>query len=85
MAFQHDALDACLLATIGLAGTLLEVAGVYYAAGIYWQHRAEQRVAHSVQPSIDRTHAKRDAELAVLKSGPMSIDQAMAAVAAQKK
>lgn len=85
MAFEHDDLDTGLLATIGLAGALVVVAGSYYAAGIYWQHRAEQRAAHSVQPAIDRAHAKRDAELAVLQSGPMTIEEAMAAVAAGKK
>lgn len=81
MAFEHDDLDSGLFATIGLAGALLVVAGSYYAAGIYWQHRSEQRVARSVQPAIDRAHAKRDAELATLQTGPMTIERAMAAVA----
>lgn len=85
MAFENDDLDTGLLTTIGLAGALLVVAGSYYAAGIYWQHRAEQRVAHSVQPAIDRVHAKRDAELATLQTGSMTIEDAMAAVAAAKK
>jgi len=85
MAFQHDDLDAGLLATIGLAGALVVVAGSYYASGIYWEYRSDQRVAHSVQPAIDRAHAKRDAELAILQSGSMTIEEAMAAVAESKK
>jgi hypothetical protein len=85
MAFEKDDIDAGLLVAIGLAGTMIVIAGSYLAAGIYWEHRAEQRVLHSVQPAIERTHAKRDAELATLQSGSMTIEQAMAAVAEQKK
>lgn len=83
MAYSNDDLDAGLLATIGLAGALLVVAGSYYASGIYWKYRGQTRAAVSVQPAIDRVHAKRDAELASLKNAPLSIELAMAAVAAQ--
>lgn len=85
MAHEKDELDTGLLATIGLAGTFLVMAGAYYAAGIYWEFRAQEEITRNVQPAIERTQDKRDAELAALQSGPLPITEAMRRVAEQKR
>jgi hypothetical protein len=81
MAIEHDDLDAGLLATIGLAGALIVVAGSYYASGLHFEHVRAREVERTIQPAIDRVHAKRDAELALLQNGPLPIEQAKAAIA----
>lgn len=85
MAHENDDLDAGLLATVGLAGALVVMAGAYYAGGLFWEERNQEEIVRNVQPAIDRAHAKRDAEIAKLQAGPLPIDEAMRRVADQRK
>ena len=85
MAFERDDLDTGLLVTIGLAGALIVVAGSFFAAGIYWDHRNGLEVERTIEPAIERARQKRDAELATLQTGPMTIEQAMARVAEERR
>lgn len=83
MAVQHDDIDAGLLATIGLAGAALVIAGAYFAAGIYWEFRKEDRINRTVQPLIAEQRAVRDAQLSSLEGGATPIDDAKARVVEQ--
>jgi hypothetical protein len=85
MAHEKDDVDSGLLATIGLAGSFLVLAGAYYAAGIYWEYRAQEEVSRNVQPEIERVQALRDAQLTSLQNGPLPITDAMRRVAEQKR
>lgn len=81
MAIERDEIDTGLLATIGLAGAALVIAGSYFAAGIYWDHQRTDKINRSIQPAIERRIEARDAELATLADGPKSIEQAKQATA----
>lgn len=81
MAVQHDDIDTGMLATIGLAGAALVIAGVYYATGIYWDYKRTDKVNRSIQPAIERMQDARQLELDALETGPVTIDQAKQAVA----
>ncbi len=81
MAFEQDDIDTGFLATIGLAGIALVIAGSYYAAGIYWDHKKDDEINRSIQPAITRTREVRDTELASLQTGAVSIEQAKRQVA----
>lgn len=81
MAIEKDEPDTGMLATIGLAGAALVIAGSYYAAGIYWDYKKEDQINRNIQPAIERMQAARAVELASLESGPLDIEQAKAQVA----
>lgn len=81
MAVENDDVDTGLLATIGLAGAALVIAGSYFAAGIYWDYMRETAVQRTLQPVIEQTRAARDAELAILESGTLPIGEAKRQVA----
>lgn len=81
MAIEKDEPDTGMLATIGLAGAALVIAGAYYAAGIYWDYKKQDQINRNIQPAIERMQAARAAELASLESGPLGIEQAKAQVA----
>lgn len=81
MAIEKDEVDTGLLATIGLAGAALVIAGSYYAAGIYWDYKKQDQINRNIQPAIERTLAARDAERAALETGPLPIEQAKAQIA----
>jgi hypothetical protein len=81
MAVQNDDVDTGLLATIGLAGAALVIAGAYFAAGIYWEHVKATAIERSIAPAIEQTRAARDAELAALEAGALPIGSAKQRVA----